>query len=142
MGQFSNFVEVSQIHPDVVNWVYRVQTAGGAQPSQKTVNVLNNFYETLISNNLSSSMKAVNCFVPDSLIAAKTPLIANYGSSSWNDISGTFVSGDLTISGLKGNGSSENSPPLKQRGFYAFWGERLSSQSQNVSRSIYIPVHF
>ena len=42
MGQFSNFVEVSQIHPDVVNWVYRVQTAGGAQPSQKTVNVLNN----------------------------------------------------------------------------------------------------
>ena len=50
-------------------------------------------------------MLAVNCYVPDSLIAATTPLIATACQPCWTNHN--FVSGDLSVNGLQGNGSNK-----------------------------------
>jgi len=46
------------------------------------------------------------CFVPDSLIAAITPLIPYGGNNPWTNM-GPFVAGDLSVNGLKGDGSTK-----------------------------------
>ena len=54
---------------------------------------------------LVNKIKALNIFAPDNLIAAQTPLISVAGSKIWSN--SNFVTGDLTINGLKGNGSNK-----------------------------------
>jgi hypothetical protein len=64
----------------------------------------------LFNTGLYSKMININCFVPDNLTAAITPLIATAGSGSsevsntWTNIG--FVDSDLSVSGLKGDGTS------------------------------------
>lgn len=86
----------------------RLAAAGGVEPSATTLSALENFVDNLAScgtGAILSKMIAVNCFVPDSLEAALTPLIANAGLPVWAN--NGFVAGDLTTDGLKGNGSSK-----------------------------------
>lgn len=100
-------------NPIVVNWQNRVVNGGGSSPSITTLNILNTFYNGLVSNGIASLMVNVNCFVPDSLQAALTPLIATSGNgsstgtntNSW--VNTNFVSADLSINGLKGDGSTK-----------------------------------
>lgn len=85
------------------DWADRVVANGGATPSTGTQAAINTFYSGLDASGILSKMISVNCFAPDSLIAALTPLIHVYGNDPWTN-SG-FSSADLNISGLKGNGS-------------------------------------
>lgn len=92
--------------PLITDWANRVVANGGAAPSDSTKTALNTFYTALVSNGLASKMKALNCFVPDNLIAALTPLIKTYGNDPWTN-SGLFVSGDLSVNGLVGDGAAK-----------------------------------
>jgi Immunoglobulin domain len=89
----------------VVDWVARVVAAGGATPSGGTQSALTTFVSGLVTDGIYSSMKAVNCIVPDSLIAATVPLIQGIGNSPWTN--NNFVSGDLTVNGFTGNASNK-----------------------------------
>ena len=92
-------------HPTASAWAANVVTNGGAAPSDGTVSALSTFCYALDSAGLTSSMLAVNCYVPDSLIAATTPLIATACQPCWTNHN--FVSGDLSVNGLQGNGSNK-----------------------------------
>ena len=92
-------------HPTASAWAANVVTNGGAAPSDGTVSALSTFCCALDSAGLTSSMLAVNCYVPDSLIAATTPLIATACQPCWTNHN--FVSGDLSVNGLQGNGSNK-----------------------------------
>jgi hypothetical protein len=76
-------------------------TNGGTDPSAATKQALNTFCADLDTNSLTAKMIALNCFVPDNLIAAITPLIKVQGNDPWTNLN--FVSGDITTSGLLGN---------------------------------------
>lgn len=92
-------MRISAIHPQVIQWAERVRKNGGTTPGYYTVNALSNFYSSLQQNNLINSIKGLNCFVPDSLIAATTPLIVGNGSDPWTN--NNLVDADLTKDGLK-----------------------------------------
>lgn len=83
------------------DWAARVVTNGGSAPAASTVSALRTFYNALVTAGIDGKMIAVNCVVPDSLIAACTPLICKFGNTLWTPIN--FVAGDLTVSGLKGD---------------------------------------
>lgn len=105
-----NFVDnlfTCQINPVVIDWVWRVQKNGGGTPSRNTVIAANNFYNGIVKNNLLSSIKACCLFCPDSLVSALTPLINlnNCSNDPWTNSS--FLSTDLSILGLQGNGSTK-----------------------------------
>lgn len=95
----------SAIHTTVQDWSRRVVKNGGALPSGDTHRALSNFCGGLDKYGLASKMRAVNCFVPDNLIASTTPLIKTYGNDPWTNAA--FVASDLTIAGLKGDGSTK-----------------------------------
>jgi hypothetical protein len=108
MDGFVNRISISGgviIDPVVANWALRVSINGGASPSTNTQIALTTFMQSLYNNNIYSKMISVNCLVPDNLIAASTPLIFIAGNSLWTNHN--FVSGDLTVNGLLGNGSSK-----------------------------------
>lgn len=86
-------------------WVARVVANGGATPSISTQAALSNFWTSIQTAALDTSILVLNAFVPDSLTAALTPFIKGASADPWGN-SG-FVSGDLTINGLAGNGSSK-----------------------------------
>jgi hypothetical protein len=93
--------------PDVVkNWVTRVVAHGGATPSGGTQLAFAAFYKALSDNNLLPKMKVVMPMAPDSLTACLTPFLnPALGADPW--INHSFVSGDLTVNGLIGNGSTK-----------------------------------
>ena len=94
------------LHPTAVDWAARVVINGGAAPSSGTILALSKFCYCLDGKSLTSSMLGVCCFVPDSVIAAITPLIVGTGHDPWTNM-GSFVSGDLSVNGLIGDGSSK-----------------------------------
>jgi hypothetical protein len=87
------------------DWAQRVVANGGAMPSANTITAMETLRTTLISMNLTNKIHSLCIFVPDSIIAATTPLIKHKGADPWTN-SG-FVIGDLNINGLKGDGSSK-----------------------------------
>lgn len=89
----------------VNEWSNRVVVFGGASPSAGTLTALKTFHMGLNNSNLLAKMVAVNCFVPDNLVAARIPFIRTGGGLQWTN--NNFVAGDLTVSGLTGNGSSK-----------------------------------
>lgn len=93
--------KISPVADPVGDWVNQVIANGGPAPSANTQAALQTFYNSLVSAGIDGKMIAVNCVVPDSLIAACTPLIHVFGKTLWTNIN--FVVGDLTVNGLKGN---------------------------------------
>jgi len=95
----------------VADWVSRVVAEGGAVPSDNTKNTLATFHQTLATDGILNKMVNINCVVPDSLQAALTPFIATHGSgsagegNSWANTN--FTNSDLTIFGLKGDGTTK-----------------------------------
>lgn len=84
----------------VEDWLERITAAGGEAPSEGTIAAMTAFANGLEEAGLASKMKAVNCLVPDNLIACATPLIANVGNPSWA-ING-FDASHLSVNGLQG----------------------------------------
>lgn len=95
---------VSPTSSVVTNWAQRVITNGGAAVSNNTLNAVSIFYQGLLDNNLVPKIRTLNCFVPDNLSASITPLIV-YANDPWKNTG--FVSSDLSINGLKGNGGGK-----------------------------------
>jgi hypothetical protein len=83
-------------------WSAAVVANGGDAPSADTLTAIQTFYDGLFTNGLLGLMKAVNCFAPDNLIAAITPLVVGVGVNPW--VNTGFVLGDLTVDGLVGDG--------------------------------------
>lgn len=100
--QFAPFMMQSGI---VTDWSTRVVANGGALPSQNTIQAMETLRTTLISQGITNKIYALCNFVPDSVIACCTPLFYHLGYTNWGN--SNFVSGDLTINGLKGNGSTK-----------------------------------
>lgn len=96
---------IKAIPAAVLDWVARVQTNGGAKPSTATINAMATFWNTVIGAGLDTKAIAVNCYVPDNLIASITPLIVGGGNDPWTNHN--FVSGDLTTNGLSSDGSTK-----------------------------------
>jgi hypothetical protein len=93
-------VSAPLIHPTVTNWAGRVVAHGGTNVSLWTQKAVSTFCYGLDAYGLTSKMIAVNCMVPDNLIAVTTPLIVGSGSDPW--VNTGFVTGDVTINGLVG----------------------------------------
>ena len=94
----------------VTNWVSRIIAAGGASPSANTILTMTVFATGLYDKGIAAKMININCMVPDNITAAITPLIATQGSGS-TGVSNTwsnsgFAGTDLSVAGLKGNGSN------------------------------------
>lgn len=89
----------------VTDWSNRVVANGAAAPSALTQLVLSTFVQSLTSSALLPKMITINCMVPDSLIACLTPFLRGPGNDLW--VEHNLVSGDLTVTGLKGNGSNK-----------------------------------
>lgn len=106
MSKFSKIADRGALMKGVVDWVTTIRSNGGSAPSARTTIAVNNFYRALQNTSYFSKIKAINCFVPDSLIAAQTPLISTVGNKIWTN--NNFVVGDLTINGLVGNGSTKS----------------------------------
>ncbi len=91
--------------PLVTDWSTRVVANGGATPSQATITAEYNFLVGLTNDSLNNLIYTCNFFAPDSLIASLTPLLVGGGSDPWAN--NNFVVGDLTVNGLKGNGTTK-----------------------------------
>lgn len=90
---------------DVANWVSRVISNGGGDPTRNTKIAVNDFVLGLKADGIFSQIVAASCLVPDSLIASITPIIKVAGNDPWTN--SNFVGSDLTIAGLKGNGGNK-----------------------------------
>lgn len=88
-----------------LDWAARVVANGGAAPAQATLDALDTFYSALVAAGLDSKMKVVNVYAPDSLTACLTPYFVGTGSDPWGNM-GPFTSSELTVNGLKGNGTT------------------------------------
>jgi len=88
----------------VTDWSTRVVANDNTLPSQNTIIAMETLRASLVTQGLTNKIYTLCIFVPDSVIAASTPLIKNKGADPWTN-SG-FVAGDLNIQGLKGNGTS------------------------------------
>ena len=95
---------VHPLHPLAVSWASQVVINGGASPSNQSIVALSEFCYGLDSFGLTSSMICVNCYAPDSITAARTPVIVGGGNDPWT-VGGVFAGSTLTIGGLKGTGS-------------------------------------
>lgn len=104
---FSQQIVAGSISPIVVDWVNRIIKNGGTKPSQNTISSINHFYHNIASTTIFGKIQSLNCYVPDNLIAAITPLIKTYGNDPWLNNNSQFVIGDLTINGLIGNGGTQ-----------------------------------
>lgn len=89
----------------VTAWAAQVVTNGGSAPSAGTQSRLCTFVNGCISDGVWSKLLSVITFETDSLTAAFTPLLATKGNTLW--VNHNFVSGDLTINGLLGDGNTK-----------------------------------
>lgn len=101
-GPFCAPLEVSG---RVCGWITRVVVNGGPNPSLNTARALNTFDLALVNNGLDGRCQYIIPFVPDGLIAARTPLYKVTGLDPATN--NNFVAGDLTVNGLVGNGSNK-----------------------------------
>jgi hypothetical protein len=101
----NNETGVSSLHPLVSEWSQTVINNGGFTPTQKTQQSLNMFINDLVESELFNKMYSINCIVPDNLTASLTPLLRYNGFEIWQN--NGFVESDLTVDGLKGNGTNK-----------------------------------
>lgn len=114
------------------DWARRVIANGGAKPSATTIAAMEVFRLGMISAGLDTKMHSLCVFVPDSLIAATTPLFVGIGSDPWTN--NNFVTGDLTVEGLKGNGTNKS----LNSGVQAKSGKAINSGTGNVGMTVVI----
>jgi Concanavalin A-like lectin/glucanases superfamily len=103
-GQTYPFSTVAQ----VADWQGRVYLASASSPTGPTITHLETAWNGAVSDGFTSKLVTWGLFTSNSLAAARTPLYWNPAYESyflWNN-SG-FASGDLSINGLTGNGSSK-----------------------------------
>lgn len=85
-------------------WSDQVVANGGAAPSAPTVAAVTTFINALFTANILAKMHVINCIVPDSAIAALTPLMKGTGFALWPDEGG--LSSHLSVNGFQGGFSN------------------------------------
>lgn len=90
---------------NIHDWNRRIVNAGGANISTTTSNAMRTFYAGLDTDDNLYSMVAVNAYVPDSLTAARTPIIWQAGSQYWTNFN--FGETNVSVNGLTGDGSTK-----------------------------------
>lgn len=103
-GQAFTFSDVPFLSQGGTDWQTRVIANGGAPPSANTVAAMETLRISLEAQGLTNKIYSLCIFVPDSVIAASTPLVKWKGSDPWTN--NGFVSGDLNINGLKPHAST------------------------------------
>jgi hypothetical protein len=91
--------------PVTTGWEARVIANGGADPSAGTLSSVDTYWNGLVTDSVDTNIAVLGIYVPDNLIATITPLVKGNGSDPWGN--NNFVSGDLTVNGLTGNGSTK-----------------------------------
>lgn len=86
------------VDPVVSDWVARVEAAGGATPSTATQQAANTFYLAIVAAGIETKLRIANFIAPDSLVAARTPLIQNVGLDSWTEDSTIIPT--LSVNGI------------------------------------------
>jgi hypothetical protein len=104
--------EVSQglTHPSALTWKNAVIAAGGGTPSVSITAAYSDFFYGLDADGftysgVSPDIVFYNAFYPTSIIGAMIPQIDASGVAWTNR---NFVIGDLTVNGLKGNGTNKS----------------------------------
>lgn len=108
LGQFASFNDQAFMsqgsssghQPDTLTWKALVITNGGATPTEATLNAMDTF--VLAVAGIKSQLIWVDLVVPDSLIAAETPL---YATSGLTLSTGNGWSGTLNTSGISAGSS-------------------------------------
>lgn len=108
-------------------WGDQIVTNGGTMPSYTTLQAVSDFMAELNSTGLTAKMLIVNVYAPDGLVAVRTPLIQGIGLNPWTNTG--FLSGDLSVNGLKGDGATKR---LTIGGNPQTWG------TQNIGISCYV----
>ncbi len=99
-GQAFTFSDIPFLSQSGSDWSRRVILNGGPNPSANTVNCMETLRKALIAQGITNKIYSLCVFVPDSVIAAATPLFLHKGYPMWTN---NFVIGDLNVNGLKGN---------------------------------------
>src|SRR5206468_1183146 len=81
-----------------------------AAPAGASTTAVCTFQAGLVTDGLDSQMIAWNMFDSSNLIASLTPQLVGSGNDPWTN-NGPFVSGDLTINGLAGDGLTKYLAP-------------------------------
>lgn len=106
-GSCSNFTSAISLNNDAVNnWVKRIVINGAAEPAQANINATRTFYNSLVTANLWSKFYTMGTFVPDSLIASKTPLIVAPDVTAHDPWFQVTTQGSITINGFLCTGNS------------------------------------
>jgi len=92
-------------NPLTAAWLARITANGGPAPSNLTNTAINNFLNATDAAGVTSKIYTMCIFVPDSFIAARTPVIKNGGNDPW--AATNFGVGDLNINGFTGNGATK-----------------------------------
>jgi hypothetical protein len=111
-------------------WSARVVANGGAAPGSTSLTAAETFYKTLVSSGLINKINCCNFFSSDNLTAARTAFIRGIASDPWAN-SGSFVVGDLTVDGLKGDGV----------GKYLNTGFNPSTMANSVIHGMSVYIH-
>lgn len=93
------YANKSGIDPVVSNWVTRVVANGGPTPSIATQVVMSTFVTCIRAAGVESQIIAANCFAPDSLIAAQTPLYVGGGNDPWLVTPNAATANTLNVNG-------------------------------------------
>lgn len=88
-------------------WANRVVFNGGTTPSTATQNAFDTFFAALDTAGIWNLMLYGLPMVPDSLTAAITPWVNTLSIGLNFPVNASFVSGDLSTTGLKGDGSTK-----------------------------------
>lgn len=88
------------------SWANLVVANGGAFPSLVTINAYNTLYSGIVAAGLRSKIYNLNGIPPDSLIAAKTPFIYDFGAKLWVETTTGASVTDLTVNGVKAPSST------------------------------------
>ncbi len=83
----------------------KVVAGGGAAISTTTSNALRTFRQGMDTDALLYQIVVANCFVPDNLTAARTPLLWQAGHQIWTNAA--FGATNLSVNGLAGNGTTK-----------------------------------
>ena len=121
-----------RVTASLTDWATRVVANGGAMPSANTVNAMEDFRVGIIADGLSNKMLSVCVFVPDSLIAATTPIFKAQGYDPWTNHN--FSVTNLTVEGLNGDGTSK----YLDTGVHANSGGAYNAATGNVGLSVII----
>lgn len=95
----------SGLSPRTNDWVTRILTNGGVQPSTPVMNAVDTMDKTMVSAGLDTKIIANCWFTMPNLINIRTPYYHFLGSDPWADVFGNLGPANLVTNGFYPNGA-------------------------------------